>query len=593
MAEMKEIHNDVYQYLIEENSKNPNNFFFTVRKNNSSKRLEEGYWFHGNDNYLSVSFWSGMDWKNKTPNIYIQINSSGKCSFIFSAKDNEWKFKFAIDVILPILESGLKEMGIDPINKGAQSILVFDLGKGNYIEILKKFIHFIKPRIDAAVTQKDADNEAYLQEMQEYNEKDDIMGTQEIEDRSEGPRPIDFIWPSEFKKGIDRIKIYRGKLILGYLLNDKYYIKKVSIQGAGDIRKTLTLDIPQNTSWVFLTGENGCGKTTILRAITSYFHKIELANHPLIKDAIINLDSHAESDNVIPIAFASYGPSRLISTSSNSISSDMDTTKLQPWYGIFNPDGILQGFEELQSIFKKQPEQLDDIVYFLEEMFNYSEKDIEQVTKGDSKGELIPQLAEVNFDKFISGGIIKYKEKDKSNVVYNDFRTFDELASGVRSLLALIADLLIKLIEKNPNEPDLTNFRAVVLIDEIDIHFHPSMQKQIVEILSSRFPKVQFIVTTHSPVTLLGAPKNSVFYKVERTVETGITATRMKQLEKEIKNLLPNTILTSPIFGMDDLASSTNNDIEKINLDDHYNEKQLLKIVDEKIEEYIKRDKLN
>ncbi|MGV8111805.1 MAG: AAA family ATPase [Lentimicrobium sp.] len=568
MTRMQEIHNNVFNLLSKEHQKNPNDFFFTMRKNNSSNRLEKGYWFHGNDNYLSVSFWAGMDWKNKTPNIYIQINLDKQCLFIFSAKDHKRKLEFANEKVLPILISGLRELNIDPTNKGFENVLIFELGKGDYIQILKDFIHFIKPQIDDAVKQKISENEAYIQSMQEYNKRDDIMGTQEIKDRSEGSRPIDFIWPAEFKKDIDKITFYQRKLKLGTLSENNYFIKKVIIESLGDIRNPLTIEIPQNASWIFLTGENGCGKTTILRAITSIFHKNVRSNYPIFKNARIEFETHVKNSNEEPIAFASYGPSRLISTSSKDALIESNKIRLEPWYGIFHPDGILQGLEELQRIFKNDKIRLNQIVDYLEDMFSYSEKESDQLESGDSKGELIPQLARVNFEKFFAEGLITYQEKDDSNVEYEDFRKFDELASGARSLIALFADIIIKIIDINKNVPDLSNFRAVVVIDEIDIHFHPSMQKQIVEILSSRFPKVQFIVTTHSPVTLLGAPENSVFYKINRSVENGITA---EKLDIDISNLLPNSILSSPIFGFENITSVTHQKGEvKINTEDLY-----------------------
>lgn len=68
---------------------------------------------------------------------------------------------------------------------------------------------------------------------------------------------------------------------------------------------------------------------------------------------------------------------------------------------------------------------------------------------------------------------------------------------------------------------------GIVIIDELDLHWHPKMQREIPKLLSSIFPKVQFIASTHSLVPLLGAPENSVLLKVNRTKEAGITAERV------------------------------------------------------------------
>lgn len=51
---------------------------------------------------------------------------------------------------------------------------------------------------------------------------------------------------------------------------------------------------------------------------------------------------------------------------------------------------------------------------------------------------------------------------------------------------------------------DLSNIKGVVVIDEIELHLHPSTQAEILPKLIKLFPKVQFIITTHSPLFLLG-----------------------------------------------------------------------------------------
>jgi predicted ATP-binding protein involved in virulence len=56
----------------------------------------------------------------------------------------------------------------------------------------------------------------------------------------------------------------------------------------------------------------------------------------------------------------------------------------------------------------------------------------------------------------------------------------------------------------------------VVLIDEIDLHLHPSWQRKVVGKLQAIFPKVQFLVTTHSPLVL-----NNIYSKHIRHIDKG------------------------------------------------------------------------
>ena len=61
--------------------------------------------------------------------------------------------------------------------------------------------------------------------------------------------------------------------------------------------------------------------------------------------------------------------------------------------------------------------------------------------------------------------------------------------------------------------PDATQVLApgIVLIDEIDAHLHPSWQREIGPWLTKLFPKLQFIVTTHSPYVCQTAVQGSVW----------------------------------------------------------------------------------
>lgn len=51
---------------------------------------------------------------------------------------------------------------------------------------------------------------------------------------------------------------------------------------------------------------------------------------------------------------------------------------------------------------------------------------------------------------------------------------------------------------------------AIVIIDEIDAHLHPSWQRKILPILTKNFPNVQFIVSAHSPFLVAGCDRNEV-----------------------------------------------------------------------------------
>lgn len=84
-----------------------------------------------------------------------------------------------------------------------------------------------------------------------------------------------------------------------------------------------------------------------------------------------------------------------------------------------------------------------------------------------------------------------------------------QLSDGFRTVLALTLDLARRMVECNPlpeGEQERDGFgrqsRAVVLIDEVDEHLHPSWQKTVLHGLRRAFPQAQFFVSTHSPLVL-------------------------------------------------------------------------------------------
>ena len=63
----------------------------------------------------------------------------------------------------------------------------------------------------------------------------------------------------------------------------------------------------------------------------------------------------------------------------------------------------------------------------------------------------------------------------------------------------------------DPDDPTKIIAPGVVLIDEIDVHLHPTWQRRIGIWFREHFPKIQFIVTTHSPLICQAASVGTVY----------------------------------------------------------------------------------
>lgn len=85
------------------------------------------------------------------------------------------------------------------------------------------------------------------------------------------------------------------------------------------------------------------------------------------------------------------------------------------------------------------------------------------------------------------------------------------LSDGEKGVISLVADIAYRMALLNPSLlENILETRGIVLIDEIDLHLHPAWQKKIIHDLTSIFPNIQFVITTHSPSVLANVPKEYV-----------------------------------------------------------------------------------
>lgn len=82
-----------------------------------------------------------------------------------------------------------------------------------------------------------------------------------------------------------------------------------------------------------------------------------------------------------------------------------------------------------------------------------------------------------------------------------------ELSDGYRNTIGLIGDIAYRMAVLNPQLGDkaLTDTHGVILIDEVDLHLHPRWQQSILKNLTTIFPCIQFVVTTHAPAVIMSA----------------------------------------------------------------------------------------
>lgn len=109
------------------------------------------------------------------------------------------------------------------------------------------------------------------------------------------------------------------------------------------------------------------------------------------------------------------------------------------------------------------------------------------------------------------------------SVAEDDERQFalDQLSGGARIMLALAADIARRMAQGNPHLADPLQTKAIVLIDEVELHLHPSWQQRVLPDLMRTFPNTQFLVSTHSPQVLTTVQPDQIVHLERENGEIG------------------------------------------------------------------------
>lgn len=367
-----------------------------------------------------------------------------------------------------------------------------------------------------------------------------------------------------------------------------FAITSFHIEGFRGIKNTSVEDIPAETKWIFLTGKNGGGKTCVLQALfVGLFGNIdgkaylvdEDANHLSLKvNYLYNNETYYREFSIgdhspsnlpkfyppLPLMegpmkekIIAYGASRL------NISSFGEAKSSQS-YSLFNSDGILLDIDpELRVMTYRS--SLPELMSKDKNLAILLQKRAEAVKNLFIR--LMPNIEKIEVD--VTKDKVFFYEKDDLGESLSVPKSFNQLASGNRNIIGMIGDMLLRLFHDQPETSDPKQLEGIVLIDELDTHLHPTWQKALPGLLSEIFPKIQFIASTHSPIPLLGAPKESVVLKVHQSSEAGIT---VEKLDIDVTQLLPNSLLTSPIFDFDEIIPSANTRLEDLHTEDSFQE---------------------
>ena len=352
-------------------------------------------------------------------------------------------------------------------------------------------------------------------------------------------------------------------------------LNRITMENVGPFDH-LELDLTEG--WNVLLGDNGCGKTTILKAVSAAL----CGDKAPAKAAISRLLKHKQDEGKIILQIGDREYTTKIRREGKRI-----TVRSRQVTPLEAGSMLVLGFPALRGASihaASAPEEeeysapdvdISDVLPLVSgeidvRMDSLSQWIIDTESRGrDDKTHkrLLHQFFKL-MDKLTPGIKLEFGEIDKSNwhvlVDTDDGRIpIDLVSQGMSSIYSWAGCLLQRLQEVYPGSEDLTNEQALVLVDEIDAHMHPKWQQLIIQNLKETFPNIQFIATTHSPLIVGGMPVEQVI-RLDRD-EDG----KVSQMDVSADMTMGRTdqILAGSLFDLD-----TTFDIETQNLTERYHD---------------------
>jgi len=178
------------------------------------------------------------------------------------------------------------------------------------------------------------------------------------------------------------------------------------------------------------------------------------------------------------------------------------------------------------------------------------------------EGRILDSLLEFVRGEFLRHGV-SISKVDSDGIWLSDTANREipltDMSEGYRSALAMLIDIFRHMVSiygpdvlgQDEQGRTVVDRPGVVLIDEIDVHLHPDWQRSVGFWLQEHFPSVQFIVTTHSPLVCPAANHGRIYHLPDRAVESEEDPFRLSASDYDrVRAGKPDQILVSPAFGM-------------------------------------------
>lgn len=353
---------------------------------------------------------------------------------------------------------------------------------------------------------------------------------------------------------------------------EQLFITNVTIEKVRHL-KEVSIPLSENQlKHLILTGKNGSGKTSVVEALAGYLNNVFTDEYFEVRQKLLNtaINNMADAGSVNEgQALKLEGELRKNKDNYNQSRCGLDVQfnqkrgdilllrrKYHCILAYYRADRIFQA-EQPKHVEKvqlkddyglKEFPRNEFVKYLLDlkmtEALARNNKNTEKADEIRAWFEKLGQLLKQIFDDETIQMVFD-EETFEFHILQQGKEPFDfnTLSGGYQAVLDIVLDIIMRMQNRTKRSFDF-NLPGIVLIDEIETHLHLELQKNIMPLLTTVFPNIQFIVTSHSPF-ILNSLENAVIYDLEN-----------RTLVKDGLENVPYDGIVEGYFGADKLSNA-------------------------------------
>ncbi|MCD8068209.1 MAG: AAA family ATPase [Lachnospiraceae bacterium] len=316
---------------------------------------------------------------------------------------------------------------------------------------------------------------------------------------------------------------------------EQIFISKIIIN---KVRHLEQIEIPlsdEKMKHLIITGKNGSGKTSLLDAIAGFIYSV--TSNQNLNRAIEGTERHqnrSEDEKTAYDEINEYWEAILKKESHGIILKMNDSFPII--YRHFRQGDFVVAYYRADRIFSADiPKHVEKVevkehysVYdtprteFIKYLLDM--KMTEALARTNGKPEKAEGISQwfTEFEKMLARifdnptlKLVFDVDTFKFSIIMDGREPFDfnTMSGGYSAIMDIVVDLIMRM-DKSSNKVFDFSMPGIVLIDEIETHLHLELQRNIMAFLTTIFPNIQFIVSTHSPF-ILNSLENVTIYDLE------------------------------------------------------------------------------